>query len=763
MGYKQPKKTIHKKDKKLKTGLTHIVRKMFEEHEDATLNYKQVCSLLHIKDSETRKLIVGILEDLRGEGFLRQEGHATYRYSNETETYEGELQLTQRGSGFVVTGNKDEGDIFIPPHLIGQALHGDFVKVVITKRSGNKLEGRILDIVSRERSQFVGTIKTMDKFAYLIPDNSRTGVQIQIPSEKLNGAKNGDKALVKITVWPKSAEYPYGEVVQSLKGTSLHDTEMISILVSHGLDIEFDEKVMSEAEQVTMALDPQEVKKRRDFRDILTFTIDPVDAKDFDDALSIRELDNGHWEVGVHIADVSHYVRPDLAMDKEALKRGNSVYLVDRVIPMLPEQLSNLVCSLRPHEDKFTFSAVFEMDENAKVYSEWFGKTVIHSDHRFTYEQAQEILEGADGPYKKELHLMDKMAKTLRAARHKKGALLIESEEQRFQLDEKGEPVGVTIKVSKDANQLIEEFMLLANRKVATFVGQAKKGQDPTPFIYRIHDKPDPEKLAVFTVFLDKFGYELEFSDPVNAARSINKLLSDIRLQNEYGIIQQMAIRSMAKAVYDTDNIGHYGLAFEFYSHFTSPIRRYADLMVHRILEEKLEKRPHKYNAVLEDIAKRISRQERKAVEAERESNKYFQVVYVHDKVGEIFDGIVSGVAEFGMFVKMTGNGCEGMIPMQEIPGDRFSFDQKKMMIVGRDSEQSYSFGDAVKVKITEVHPKKRQIDLALVDENGNVARPQFFEPVPEKRKPKKHAFSAFEKGKKKRGDSGGGGRRKKR
>lgn len=725
MGRKKPHgKGEQKTDRKLKTGLFHIIRKTFQNHPDAELNYKQLCDLLHIKDQPTRKLVVEVLRTLKSEGFLMQRGHETYAYQNHIETVEGELQLTMKGAGFVVTGKKEENDIFIPPHLIGQAVHGDIVKAVITKKGGSRSEGRIVDVVSRERTQFVGTIHKFDKYAVLEPDNARTGVKIQIPLENLNGAKHLDKALVKITAWPKSAEHPFGEVIQSLKGLSLHDNEMISILVSHGLDIEFDAKVMSEAEQVTMELDPEEVRNRRDFRDILTFTIDPVDAKDFDDALSIRKLENGHYEVGVHIADVSHYVRPNSAMDQEALKRGNSVYLVDRVVPMLPEQLSNLVCSLRPHEDKFTFSAVFEMDENAKVYTEWFGKTVIHSDHRFTYEQAQEILEGADGPYKEELHVLDKMAKVLRKARQKKGALLIESEEQRFKLDDKGEPVGVTIKISKDSNKLIEEFMLLANRHVATFVGKPRKGRDQVPFIYRIHDKPDVEKLELFNVFLDKFGYHLEFSTPDKAAQSINKLLDDIRLKNEYNIIQQMAIRSMAKAIYDTENIGHYGLAFDYYSHFTSPIRRYADLMVHRILLETLEHKPHKYNSVLEDIAKRISRQERKAVEAERESNKYFQVVYVHDKVGETFEGIVSGVAEFGLFVKMLENGCEGMVPLQELPGDRYYFDQKRMLIEGKDSGKTFSFGDKVKVKISEVHPRKRQIDLELIDDDA-ASRPK--------------------------------------
>lgn len=715
MGKKRPtKKTKDKSTKKLKTGLYHIIRKLFEQHQEALLNYKQVCSLLHIHDSESRKLVVALLRELETEGFLRKSGHETYAYSNTTETIEGELELTQRGSGFVIVG-KNEADIFIAPHNIGQAIHGDIVRVALTKKSGNRPEGKIMEVISRERTQFVGTIHMYDKHAFLIPDNTKTGVKIYIPFEKLNKAKNKDKALVKITVWPKSAEFPFGEVIQTLGGNSIHDNEMISILISQGIPIEFEDDVMNEAEQVTLELDPAEVAKRRDFRDILTFTIDPVDAKDFDDALSIRKLENGNYEIGVHIADVSQYVKPDSAMDKEAYKRGNSVYLVDRVIPMLPEQLSNMVCSLRPKEDKFTFSAVFELDEKGKLYKEWFGKTVIHSDHRFAYEDAQEILEGAEGPYKEELHILDKIAKIYRKERFKHGALMINSEEIRFKLDENKEPVDVVVKVSKDAHQLIEEFMLLANKRVAMYVGMPQKGKDPVPFVYRVHDKPDPEKIALFSLFLDKFGHSLEFTSPEKAAQSINKLLNDIRLKNEYSIIQQMAIRSMAKATYDTDNIGHYGLAFQYYTHFTSPIRRYADLMVHRILLECLENKPHKYNSALEDICKRISRTERKATEAERESNKYFQVVFVHDKIGEEFDGIVSGLAEFGLFVRMTENACEGMVPLQELPGDRYTFDEKTMTIVGQKTGKTFHFGDNVRVKISEVSPKKRTIDLELV------------------------------------------------
>jgi ribonuclease R len=404
-------------------------------------------------------------------------------------------------------------------------------------------------------------------------------------------------------------------------------------------------------------------------------------------------------------------------MDKEALKRSNSVYLVDRVVPMLPEQLSNLACSLRPKEDKFSFSAVFEMDETGKVYDKWFGKTVIHSNRRFSYEEAQEIIEGKTGDFQEEILILDKIAKILRNARLKNGALNIESEEMRFKLDEKGHPEEVVIKTSKDAHKLIEEFMLLANKKVAVFIAEPKKGRDVIPFVYRVHDKPDIDKIALFNVFIDKFGYKLDFSHPDQIAKSINKLLGDIRLTNEYSLIQTMAIRSMARATYETKNIGHYGLAFEFYTHFTSPIRRYADLVVHRIVQEELTHQKHRYSKELDEVCKRISRMERKAVDAERESTKYFQTLFVQDHIGEEFIGTVSGIAEFGLFVKMDENYCEGMVPMLEIPGDRFSFDAEKYRIIGNKTKKEYNFGDKVRVKISDVNPRKRQINLELVVE----------------------------------------------
>jgi ribonuclease R len=704
-----------KKTNKLKQSLLHIIRKTFEKQPDKTLSHKNVCDLVDAKEGALRSLVFSVLKDLEKEGFLKGMSYDTFKMNSKSQAIlEGTISIAAKGFGFVTVDNM-KTDVFIAPNLTQQALNGDRVKIQVLKQGKTRVEGQVIEVIERERTQFVGTIQMHEKFAFLLPDNVKMNTDIYIPKEKLNGAKEGEKALVKITVWPKTAGNPYGEVVEVLGKTGSNDTEMISILCNNGIDYKFPPEVLTEAESVGMDLDPAEIATRRDFRNITTITIDPVDARDFDDAISFKKLDNGHIEIGVHIADVSHYVRPDSAMDIEALKRSNSVYLVDRVVPMLPEQLSNMACSLRPHEDKYSFSSVFEMDTDGKVYGEWYGKTVIHSNRRFSYEEAQEIIEGKDGDYQEEIHILDGIAKTLRKKRLNNGALNIESEEMRFLLDEKGMPVEVMIKTSKDAHKLVEEFMLLANRKVAEFIVKPKKGRDPIPFITRCHDKPDLSKINLFSVFIDKFGYKLDFTNPEEISKSINKLLGDIRLSNEYSLIQTMAIRSMAKATYETTNIGHYGLAFENYTHFTSPIRRYADLVVHRIVFEELTTQKHKYGKDLDEVCKRISRMERKAVDAERESTKFFQVLFVQDKIGEEFNGTISGIAEFGLFVKMDENHCEGMVAMNDIPGDRFSFDQQKFRIVGAASGREYNFGDKVRVKIYEVHLAKRQIDLELI------------------------------------------------
>ncbi len=705
-------------NKKLKQSLTQTLRKVFTKNPESNLTHKQICHLIDVRDAALRKLVFSVLEDLAKQGFLMKSGHSVYALNSNSSALIGTLQITPRGAGFVVLDDPSLSDVFIHPKNLNQALGGDRVTIQITKKGNSRNEGVIVSVEERERTQFVGTIQEEDKFAFLVPDNSKVGTDIFIPKGKMKGTKNGDKALVRITAWPQSADNPYGEVIENLGNSGGNDVEMISILVNNGIDYTFPDAVMSEAEQVGMELDPDEVVKRRDFRDVDTFTIDPHDARDFDDALSFKRLKNGNIELGVHIADVSHYVRPGSAMDAEALKRSNSVYLVDRVIPMLPEQLSNMACSLRPNEDKFAFSAVFEMDESGKVYKEWFGKSVIHSNRRFAYEDAQEIIEGAEGDYRDEILILDKIAKILRKRRLKSGAMNIESQEVRFRLDDEGYPEEVVIKTSKDANKLIEEFMLLANRSVAKFISKPDDKDAPKiPFIYRCHDKPSPEKIQLFDLFVQKFGYEIDLSDERMISKRINALLQDIRLKNEYSIIQSMAIRSMAKASYETQNIGHYGLAFEHYAHFTSPIRRYADLIVHRILFEAIHNKKLTYGNDLNDVAKRISRMERKAVEAERESTKYFQTLFVMDKIGEIFEGTVAGIAEFGMFVRMTENHCEGMIPIAQIPGDRFYFDADSFTIIGSKTKKEYNIGDPVKVRIYEVSVRKRQIDLELIEE----------------------------------------------
>jgi len=717
MSRKKDKNNKPKKKKNNLTGsLTALVRKLYEKHKGSDLSHKQVCTLLDLREGALRKLAYSVLEDLVKQGFLRSVSYSTYTLNFETKIVTGYLDMNARGVGFVSVEGYEK-DIQIAPNAIGKAIGGDLVKVNILKSGKTRTEGEVIEVVERERSHFVGTIQVKEKFGFLVPDNQRIGTDIFVPKEKLNGAKDGERVLVKITVWPESAQNPYGEVVERLGQRTANDTEMISILVNQGIDYILPQAVIAEAEFVTMDLDEEEIKTRRDMRETLTLTIDPFDAKDFDDAISYKTLENGDLEIGVHIADVSHYVRPGSAMDKEALHRSNSVYLVDRVVPMLPEQLSNFACSLRPNEDKYSFSVVFKMDENGKIKDVWFGKTVIHSNRRFTYEEAQEIIEGKDDELQSEIITLDKIAKVYRNKRLTKGALNIESEEMRFKLDEDKNPIEVVIKTSKDAHKLIEEFMLLANRHVAEFIGKPQKDKDPIPFIYRVHDEPDTAKIELFKLFIDKFGYDLESTDIKSVSKSINKLLNDIRYENEYSFIQSMAIRSMSKATYETDNIGHYGLAFEHYTHFTSPIRRYADLMVHRILFEELTTRKHVYGSQLGEIAKKISRNERKAADAERESTKYFQTIFVLDKIGEEFEGTVSGIAEHGMYVRMDENQCEGMVAMQSIPGDRFYFDAEKYRIIGTKTKKEFNFGDRVRVKIDEVSPRKRQIDLELVEQ----------------------------------------------
>ena len=710
-----PKKQFNQKQSSRNSkGLTPSIMKVFEKNIGLELTYKDICIKIDANSPALRQQVIDNLIQLAKRHIIKQISHHSYKLEEGKNIIEGRIELTQRGSGFVVQEG-GEKDIFISPNNTNQAMHNDKVSVRLINIGKGRPEGVVVKVIDRNKTQFVGTLKIIGNKTLLIPDNVRSGVEIEIVDNKLPTAVNGVKALVKITVWPQSSARPFGEIIEVLGFPGTNDVEMLSILYNQGIDPKFPDEVLEEAEYVSIELDEAEIAKRRDFRDVLTFTIDPFDAKDFDDAISYRKLKNGNFELGVHIADVSHYVRPGSKMDAEALKRSNSVYLVDRVIPMLPEQLSNIACSLRPKEDKYSFSAVFEMDDSGDVKGEWFGKTVIHSNRRYSYEEAQEIIEGKEGEFQDEIRAIDKVAKILREARLANGALNIESEEMRFKLDSKGSPIETIIKTSKDAHKLIEEFMLLANKRVSLFLSKPNQNKDLIPMIYRVHDKPDPDKIGFLKIFLDKFGHELAFESLEKIALNINALLKSIREENEFPLVQSMVIRSMSKASYETQNIGHFGLAFTHYSHFTSPIRRYADLIVHRILETELAKRPHQYGKTLDEVCKLISRNERKAAEAERESGKYFQTLFVEDKIGEEFSGIISGIAEHGIYVKMIENNCEGMVSMQDIPGDRYYFDADKFRVIGSKNKREYNFGDMVTVRIYEVNPRKRQIDLELV------------------------------------------------
>lgn len=710
MSKKKSKRKISKK------GLQKAIRKIYEHQPDQKYNAKEISAILQITDKNMRKLVLSILKDLKNEDYLNefQRGYFILN-DNYQNQFIGIVDSTSRGAAYIVIPDR-EGDIYVAPDNMNRALHGDEVEVEIIRQKKRKTEGRISKIIKRKTTQFVGTLEVKSKFAFLVLDNNKINVDLYIPLDKLKGAKDNEKVIARMTSYPKGVDNPYGEVLEVIGAPGDNNAEMMSILFKNEFNIKFPQKVVEAAEKVKIELDQEEVKKRKDLRDKLTFTIDPFDAKDFDDALSYETLENGNIEVGVHIADVSHYVQPNTPMDEEAYKRGNSVYLEDRVIPMLPEQLSNMACSLRPNEDKFAFSAVFELNETGKVIKEWFGKTVIHSDYRFAYEDAQEVIEGKSDTLKEPILALDKMAKTLRKDRMKSGALSIESEEVSFVIGDDGMPTGVVKKVSKDANKLIEEFMLLANKRVALFVGKlpGDKGSN-NQFIYRCHDKPAIEKLQTFSVFIQKFDYDLAFENIDNVAQKINGLLNKIKDTPEYNLIQSMAIRSMAKANYQTNNIGHYGLAFDYYTHFTSPIRRYADLVIHRLLQDKLDKKQKNYGNRLNEISEHISAQERKAIESERESNKFFQAKFLQDKVGEEFEGTVSGLADFGMFVRMNDNHCEGMITMQSLPDDNYYFDNDKFQIVGRRSDDVFNFGDQVKVKVIGVDMMKKQVDLKLI------------------------------------------------
>lgn len=631
----------------------------------------------------------------------------------------GKLDVSRSGMGFVVVPGQEQ-DVLIRPEEMHNALNGDEVKVRITYVSGKgRPEGVITEIVKRVQTEFTGRLEVSDKFAFLLPDNERVRTDIFIPLHALNGGRNGERAIAKIVEWPSGSKNPVGEIVEVLSNERENEIAMKSILTEAGFPLRFSDDALEEAARIPDVLDSAEIKKRKDCRDVLTFTIDPVDAKDFDDAISIRPLKGGYYEVGVHIADVSYYVPPDTELDKEAYERATSVYLPDRVLPMLPEHISNVLCSLRPNEDKFTFSAIFQINKEAKIKQYWIGRTVIHSDRRFTYEEAQQIIETGQGDHAEAVLLLHDISQKLRAERFKKGAINFSSQEVRFKLDEKGVPIGLEIKESKEANQLIEELMLLANRTVAGFVEKRTVNNNPIPFPYRVHDVPNEDKLAVFAAFASRFGYKFNLNAPDKIARSFNEMLANVQGKPEQHVLEQLGIRTMAKAIYTTDNIGHYGLGFDSYCHFTSPIRRYPDVMVHRIVQQCIDEKV-KSDKKMEAKCRHCSDQERKAMEAERAANKYKQVEYMQRFVGDIFDAVISGVSTFGFWAETVEHKCEGLVSIADLAAvDEFTFLESDYALVGLHTGKRFRIGDKVKIQVVATSLEKRQIDFGYAPDKA--------------------------------------------
>jgi ribonuclease R len=719
------KKKKGKQKRHPKNTLAQIILKIFIDNPFRAYNNKQIASLLGIRDKAGKQLIFEILEEMLQSGELQEVKRGKFVLNPEAasdllpeEHYiTGTVDMKSTGKAYIIPDNGGE-DIYIAPNNINHALHEDHVKVLLfPKRRGRKTEGKIVEVLERRKDKYVGILQLSKNFGFVIPDNEAMPFDIFVPQSALKKGKNGDKVLVKIIDWPEHSNNPFGEVIEVLGKPGINDVEMKSILADYDFPLSFPKGVEKDAAKIKAGITKSEIAKRKDFRDVWTITIDPEDAKDFDDAISLRKLSNGFWEVGVHIADVSHYVNPGTPLDAEAYERGTSVYLVDRVIPMLPEKLSNGVCSLRPDEEKLTFSAVFKMNEKAEVLGQWFGKTVIRSDRRFNYGEVQEIIDTGEGEYKEKILLLNKLAQILRKERFNNGSINFTSTEIKFRLDEKGKPVETYVKEQKEANHLVEEFMLLANRSVAAFIGKPGKNKKAKTFVYRVHDEPNPEKLNTFVQFLSKLGYTLNIQSREALANSYNKLFKAIKGKGEENMIETIAIRTMAKAYYSTDNIGHYGLAFPYYTHFTSPIRRYPDLVVHRLLERYLEGKRSVSKEAYEEICKHASEMERKAQNAERDSVKYKQVEFLTDKVGRVFDGLISGVSKWGLFVELIESKSEGLIRYENLKDDFYYLDEDNYRIVGKRYGNIYRLGDKVKVLVKKVNLERRQLDFELVDD----------------------------------------------
>src|SRR5690606_6792729 len=703
------------KNNTFKNILSQLITDVLRNTGSQALNYKQVSAKLNIADQESRLGIQEILKEGTRSGHFKEVSKGKYILKELRTIVVGKVDMTSDGSAYIVTDEFEE-DIYVPPRKVRNELNGDIVKIhAYESKRDRKKEGEVIEIIERSRTAFTGVLKVSPRFAFLITDDRKMLHDIFIPLEDLNGAKDNEKVVVSITDWPAGSKNPVGKVENILGFQGENDAEMNAILADFGFPLSFPKNVEKEANALPAELPANEIKKRKDFRNKLTFTIDPFDAKDFDDAISFIELENGNYEVGVHIADVTYYVQPDTALDHEAFERGTSVYLVDRVIPMLPERLSNNLCSLRPNEDKFCFSAVFEIDERANIHAEWFGKTVIHSDKRMSYEDAQAVIEGGESELKEQLLVLNKLAHAMRAKRFKNGAISFESVETKFHLDEKGKPIGVYVRERKDAHKLIEDFMLLANKRVAEFIGKKGKWKNKLPFVYRSHDVPNESSLLNFTQFASRFGYKLNTNTSKETAHSLNKLMTDIEGKKEQNVLTQLAIRSMAKAIYTTKSSSHYGLGFDYYTDFTSPIRRYPDMMVHRLLEHYLANGTPVNEEAYEKMATHASQMEKRAADAERASVKYKQAEYLQDQIGTEYLGIVSGVTEWGMYVEIEENKCEGMIRLRDMTDDFYALDEKNYAIIGQRKKKKYQLGDEVKVKVKHVDLMKRQIDFILL------------------------------------------------
>ena len=718
-------------------NLSESILKILLLNPSNTFNYKQIGAKMGLDDPSSRNQIIKKLKDLQGKQQIEEVDKGKYRIKKGNQYHTGKLDMTTRGQGYVIVEGLED-DVFVTSKNINKALHGDEVEVYIFKRRKNaKLEGEITNIIKRSKTEFVGVIDIQNKFAFVSTSDGKMYTDIFVSKDKIGKAQQGDKVLVRMDEWPDKADSPFGTVIKVLGKPGEHNTEIHSILAQYGLPHDFPPEIEKFAENLDTKIHHEEVKKRRDMRKELTFTIDPADAKDFDDALSFQVLENGNYEVGIHIADVSHYVQPNSILDEEAYERATSVYLVDRVVPMLPEVLSNFACSLRPNEEKYTFSAVFEINEKAQIKNEWFGRTVTYSDARFAYEEAQQIIETGKGEIPAEISLsgksyhaketivdaiktLNKLAKTMRRKRMQNGAISFDKVEVKFKLDQENNPSGVYFKESKEANHLIEEFMLLANKKVAEFIG---KQTPKKTFVYRVHDEPNDEKLSALEGIIKRFGYKINTRDRKSTNASLNKLLVDVKGKKEQNLIDTLAIRTMSKAEYTTQNIGHYGLAFDYYSHFTSPIRRYPDIMVHRLLQLYLDGKPSQKEEVYEEKCRHSSDMEGLATSAERDSIKYMQVKYMVDHKDEQFLGVISGVTEWGIYVEIIENKCEGMVSLRELRDDHYSFDRDQYAVIGNRTKKVYQLGDEVYVKVKQADLVKKQLDFTLIGSKEEIEK----------------------------------------